>query len=489
MAEKMDEQEINRLLEQMRPYEEIGSPLAIYGFLLLLSLGVSVPLVLLSLLLPPAFAPFAGWSARLMGGPFLASLVLLILILAWLKHRVVGWIATGLALLGWLLWISPVLKSARFPPSTLLVPIIVALPVFLVGLYIVAGFLLPIDEKGGKRSQVFRVLVDYTFRQNRPCYVVTDEPREEDKIAKRIKGTPFNPCSVGPGFIICDCDHAVAVSDGITFKGVQGPGVIFTTFGDQPLRTLDLRPQLRAFTVHGLTQDGIEVKVGCFAPFQIDRGEREPQLGEPFPYDRRAAFKAVHKQEMEHPNTKEEEIKQRAWDELPIIIGRRVMQDILSHYRFDELYSPYDIESEPPRVRIAEEFVDRLTKELQPLGIRLIGGGISNLKPAKDEVLQQRVRSWQADWTRKVMLNQARSRADWLQRIERARAEAQTDLILALGERLAELDRPGAKVTPERIVPQFLRILEELAMRPTLRRYIPQDTAQNVRRLRETFEK
>jgi len=224
-----------------------------------------------------------------------------------------------------------------------------------------------------------------------------------------------------------------------------------------------------------------------FAPFQIDRSGQEVELGKPFPYRRGAAFKAVHAQKMEHSETGEEPVKQRRWDELPVLIGTRVMQDVLSRYRFDELYGPYEA-GEPPRVRIAKEFLDQLKKELQPLGIAVVGGGISNLLPANDEVLKQRVRSWQADWARQVMLKQAESRAEWLLRIERARAEAQTDLILALGRALADLERPGVEVTPEKIVPHFLRILEDLASRPMMRRFLPQGTSDDMRRLRESME-
>ena len=191
---------------------------------------------------------------------------------------------------------------------------------------------------------------------------------------------------------------------------------------------------------------------------------------------------------MEHFGERGKDAEKRGWDELPVLIGRRIMQEILSQYRFDELYDPYDNEDALPRVRIAAEFLERLGAELKPIGIHLVGGGISNLEPVDPEVLEQRVRSWQADWTRQVMLKQARSQTERLRRVEQARAEAQTELILAVGERLAELDRAGAQVSPERIVSQFLEILEQLALQPALRRYIPRDTARDVRRLRAPFE-
>ena len=487
----MAEENISRLLEQTTPDDE-GGPLSLLGPILLLLLLLTVPVLLVLSFLPPPFDVVAGWIVAFLVAVALAGLVPLLLVVLGLKSRWAWRITGALLVLGWFGWAFAMPKPDsvdRLAAGVAFAALVVAaVVVYFVGLYWVSGYLLPILEKGGRRREVFKLLQDYLARRNYPCYVITGERREEDRIVQRIKGNPFGQFNVGPGIIITDCDTAVAVSDGIKFKGVQGPGTVFTTFGDQPIRTLHLRPQLRTETPHGLTQDGIKVEVLFFAPFQIDRGGREPQLGKPFPYRKAAAFKAVHGQKMEHPPGGNEDTQQRGWDELPQIVGARVMQDVLSGYRFDELYGPYDIEGKPPRVPIAREFLDRLGRKLQPLGIQLVGGGISNLTPADPAVLEQRVRSWQAEWTRQVMVKQARSQAERLQRIEQARAEAQADLILTLGERLVELDRPGVGVKPEEILLQFLGMLEEMAMRPALRRFIPGDTVRDVRRMREPLE-
>jgi regulator of protease activity HflC (stomatin/prohibitin superfamily) len=313
-----------------------------------------------------------------------------------------------------------------------------------------------------------------------PFWVVTREPREEDKIEERGKGNALAMFAIGSGIIISDCDHAVAVSNGLQFKGAQGPGLSFTGFAERPMRTLDLRPQLRAFTVQGLTRDGIQVKVLAFTPFQIDRGEQQPRLGAPFPYRKSAAFRAVHAQMM--AVTGEPDHPQHAWDELPQLCGTRILQDILARYDFDDLYR-YDPGEEPPRVRIAREFRERLRAELEPFGIQLIGGGISNLLPIREEVLKERVRNWRAEWVRRILVQQAEGQRERLWRIEQARAEAQAHLILALGEQLAELDRPDTPVTPQKIVDQFLKILEEMTQQPMMRRYLPREIPEDLRRL------
>jgi len=401
-----------------------------------------------------------------------------------------------LLILLWLMWVIFIVPLPFFLKPTLLIGEFFLFGLaFLIGLFLLGGFLLPFpppDRSASRRERlrqrlkehwhVFKILLDVLAGQNYPFWVVTDEPREEDKIEQRGKGDalPTIP-PFGTGIIISGCTHAVAVSNGLQFRGAQGPGLSFTGFAERPMRTLDLRPQLRAFTVQGLTRDGIQVQVLAFTPFQIDRGDQLPRLGEPFPYRKSAAFRAVHAQMMALPGTPDP--SQRSWDELPQLYGARILQDILSQYDFDDLYR-YDPGQEPPRVRIAREFRERLKAALEPFGIQLIGGGISNLLPVKEhEVLKERVRNWRAEWVRRILVKQAEGQRERLWRIEQARAEAQAHLILALGEQLAELDRPGIPATPEKVLQQFLRILEEMTQQPLLRRYLPRETPEDLRRL------
>lgn len=487
-----DRDALKALSEGEPPKREEG-PLGLYSFMLFVAafLVLSPLLILLAALSLAAPPPaILSWIAALVATGVLAVMALLLLIWAWLKAERLGQVAALVLIVAWIAVMGYFFDAGREMAAvlTLLSCVGLAVALFLGGLHLVSGLLLPTAGPDDLRRPVFKFLLDWIQHLNYPCYVVTDEPREEDKIVRRIPGNPFTKFAGGPGFIISDCDHAVVVSDGVKFKGVQGPGVTSTTFADRPVRTIDLRPQLRTYTVQGLTQDGIRVQVLFFAPFQVDPAGRRPQLGQPLPYRRSAAFKAVHAQKLEHPGERGKDAEKRGWDELPVLIGRRIMQEILSQYRFDELYDPFDNEDALPRKRIAAEFLERLGAELKPIGIHLVGGGISNLEPVDAKVLEQRVRSWQADWTRQVMLKQARSQTERLRRVEQARAEAQTELILAVGERLAELDRAGAQVSPEQIVSQFLEILEQLALQPALRRYIPRDTARDVRRLRAPFE-
>ncbi|MFQ6101383.1 MAG: hypothetical protein ACE5OS_09140 [Anaerolineae bacterium] len=413
-----------------------------------------------------------------------------VLLVLWFLQPLQRLLAILLSCAWFLLWLLLIVGLQEYLAGVVLFLSLVASgAAFLPGLYIASGFLLPLPGKD-HRNKVFNFLRDYMQHLNFPVYVVVDELREEDRVEERVPGNPFGRFTTGPGFILTDCDYAVAVSEGIRFKGVQGPGVIFTGFADQVAQTIDLRPQLRAFHVEALTKDGIKIRVLTFTPCKIDARGRQPRLGEPLPYNKSAAHKAFLAQRVEHEGKGQipARMKQCTWDELSRMIAERILQNIISKYDFDDLYGPYQPGGEPPRTRIARIFCERLAAELEPLGIRLIGGGISDLEPADPQVYVKRARSWQAEWTRRITLRQAEGQAEWLRMVERARAEAQADLILRLGRQLEELSAERTELRPETALNLLVSILEGLMrQQPTLGQIVPGETLQALMGIREAI--
>jgi len=452
-------------------------PIGFYSLLLVSALiGLFTLHVPLTILLPrlnlTGFLPILNTLFATLYGWIFSGLGVCLLLYLWLKFKPVAVVVT-LAIA--ILWLAGLTRRMQGVGIVLLLSLVAGGAVLLLGLFVVSGFLLPLPDKS-HRGKVFNFLRDYMLHANFPAYVVVDELHEEDKVEKRVPGSSFNRFATGPGFILTDCDHAVAISAGIKFKGVQGPGVIFTGFGDQVMRTIDLRPQLRAFPVEALTKDGIKIRVLAFTPFKIDARGRQPRLGEPLPYNKGAAFRAVHAQKIEHEGS---EKKQCSWGDLPRMIAERTLQNIISEYNFDDLYGPYQPGGEPPRKAIAERFYEQAAAKLEPLGIQLIGGGISDLEPANPQVYVERVRSWQADWARKIMLRQAEGQAKWLRMVERARAEAQADLILNMGRQLEELSAARTELRPEIALNLLVSILDELMrQQPTLGQILPGQTLQ-----------
>lgn len=392
----------------------------------------------------------------------------------------------GLLSFGWLLlWgLLVILLRQYLAGLVLLSSLVTSGAIFLLGLYVASGSSLPLPGREHWRK-TYNFLRDYVLGVNYPAYVVVDGRRDEDKIEERLPGKRFSQLAAGPGFVISDCDHAVVISSGTKFKGVYGPGVTYTEYADRVSQTIDLRPQLRAFHVEALTRDGIKIRVLVFAPGKIDSRGRQPELGEPLPYNKGAAFKAVHAQRVEHESNR---TTRRMWDDLIRVTAERVLQDVISEYDFDDLYGPYQPGGEPPRKTIAKGLCEKVAEELEPLGIHLVGGGISDLQPADPQVYVKRVRSWQAEWKRKVMLKKAKGQAEWLRMVERARAEAQADLILSLGRQLEELSVARAEFHPETALTFLVTILDELMRgQPMLGQIVPGETLQALLAIRQAL--
>jgi regulator of protease activity HflC (stomatin/prohibitin superfamily) len=358
----------------------------------------------------------------------------------------------------------------------------------------VSRYLLPLRDPG-QRAQAFKSLLTFVLGTNFPYYVVKSNEWGLDKIEHqtRIGGSAFGALLAGPGVALSSCDHAPIVSDGVTFKGVKTPGVSFIGFADSVPQAVDLRTQLRAFFVEARTKDGIGVKVLAFAPFHIDCGIDIPRLGQPFPFRAQAAFKALHKAQLiEHTDKGQvpERMEAHLWDDLPRVIGTRVLRDIIAKYRFDDLCAPYKL-ADDPRDEIVKEFKNQLGNELQSCGIKLVGGGISNLLPAEKsrrQIFEQRIRSWQVHWVRHAMQLQAQGQRSRLRQIEKARAQAQVEVVQTLSDRLIRLQETETIISSEEIVKMFIDMINQVALRPLVRRLLPDGLTDSVQQMGQRVE-
>jgi hypothetical protein len=261
---------------------------------------------------------------------------------------------------------------------------------------------------------------------------------------------------------------------------------------ETPKQVIDLRPQLRVFPVEAWTKDGIAVEVTTFTPFQIGTGKEKPTPRAGYPYRASDVFKAIHAQPMAHQDSSQVpgNLKPLKWYDLPETVGERTVREIISRYEFDELYAPFELYEDPsldPRSQIAAELQKELERVLPELGLQRIGSGISNLMPVDKRTIEERIEAWKADWTRKIMTQQAASQSERLRTVEQARAQAQIDVILTISERMEQLRSTGDPVPMNEMVSYFIEILEKLARESRLRQFLPTGMDDVMRRARNAM--
>jgi hypothetical protein len=341
-----------------------------------------------------------------------------------------------------------------------------------------SGYILP-PQEGIRdwRQKAFRSLLTFTLGTNYPYYVIEDWKKQP--LEPRVDGNISSQFFAGPGIVITSCDHLVTIYSGIKFREVKTPGLTFTEQYDRVYAVVDLRPQLRACNVKAETKDGIPVTVFTFVPFRIDAGERQPKLGASYPFDERAVFRAVYEQPVEHHWRHDdqkraiiEELDKVDWDDLTPIIAPPIVKSVIVEYTCDELCAPGD-----PRVEIKKEIVTQLKEALEPLGIQMLGGGISNIVPAdKDEdgeskVIKQRIENWKADWKRKIDIELGKGEAEVARQLESVRTQAQIKVMRDVARILAD------EAVPEQVIAlRLIEAMEEMTSEKPVRRELPGET-------------
>ena len=403
----------------------------------------------------------------------LAGLVVCSLLLAWLKLRMLGAVLTLAALILWVLGMVRHLwdwSLAVYLLPVLLTPVIYAWGVRRASRRLVCA------SDGAERDRVLRFLRKYLWSPGLPGYLVGGVEYDEEPAVRLVPSTK-KPQKSGPTLVITGPDRTVALSHKLRFKNVPDPGLIIVESRERITQRIDLRPQCRSFTITARTQDGIQVRVRASVTFQLNAGRQEPKLGEHLPFRRSAAFQAlVRAQRVGHEEETPHGVTQHVWHDLPSIRAKHVLRDLVSNLDFDDLYRPHELEDRAPRQELGNALREQLGKILKSDGIQLIDLALGNFEPTNPRVYLKRARSWQTEWIRKMTVAEAEGQAERLQILERARADARTELILDLGRQLEDLSQSNTDLEADAVLEQFLEVLETLMARPQVKKALPQQT-------------
>jgi hypothetical protein len=267
-----------------------------------------------------------------------------------------------------------------------------------------------------------------------------------------------------------------------------GPGIDFIAPGERIVASLDLRRQSRGASAKALTRDGIECSAFISVTFGLDP-DPEPRAGAPsgrpperaernqpaYHFNSSSAFRAVYGVALGEKQSVD-------WTELPLIVAVERFRDALSEYKLDELFQPTK-----PNVYPFSTFQERvvsLVKEapvLRERGLIVYGVGVGSFSMPR-EVLNQRIRSWQARWQKATIQQEAAVESQSIRTESRWQADAQQMIFKDVQSLLGATDDPLAR---KALALMLMKALRRAAADPKHRQRLPAETIRTIESLGE----
>jgi hypothetical protein len=354
--------------------------------------------------------------------------------------------------------------------------------VYYCSLYVLAQNIMPTAAPENKQEkwEKFLILVSYTWGIQRPLYATGENAWSE--IETRIPGRDLVSIHI-PGLIWTRPHEVVGITSGMKFKGVDGPGLVFTKKQERPMQIMDLRSQVRSAEIDVVSKDGVGFRVLIFAEFRLDPEEwdqktyndlrpKNPILrgadkinhregSFPFSSLRLQAAISTTGSNANHDAT-------LYWDKWSLSVIESETRQIISQLNLDELWRPREDKKGINALdEIANKLMERSKIKLRTNGILLLAARVVNFRFPKvngktDRVSEQQISTWEAEWARKnsEILDKARAESERNQ-LE-ARAYAESVLLSSIAEGLKKTEDKNSSLPNFVISMRFLSALQDL---------------------------
>jgi hypothetical protein len=336
-------------------------------------------------------------------------------------------------------------------------------------------------EAKDERWKRFLIFASYAWGLQFPLMVATKHAWKAPET--RISGdfTWSYPISI-PGLVWTPAHQVVAISTGMQFKRVDGPGLVFTGQMERPDQVFDLRLQLRSNEIEVVSQDGIRFFAYIFTAFRLDpepwstetydqlrrmnpvlRGANRPDYTEgSFPYSKlrvQAALGATSSNLKENTTI--------YWDQWALKMVEDQARKILSQKKLNELWR---LDNNNNRFANAMDEIAREIREnteliLRAKGIFLVVARVVNFRfqsqEQMDDISKQQLATWgsELEEQRLKILSEGEADAELAQ--QEARAYAQALLLNSMAEALASARQQDGKLPPYIVAMRYLSSLQE----------------------------
>jgi regulator of protease activity HflC (stomatin/prohibitin superfamily) len=311
---------------------------------------------------------------------------------------------------------------------------------------------------------------------------------KDGDLEKKDKWATWMACQLGGplGLTVFD-GCALYLERGGRFSRVVGPGegAPFLEMNETIKYVVDLRPKVKTDNVHAWTKDGINITLTVRIECRIgDPRRKNSTAGLVFPFDPVAVRQAIERYALRWPKDQEDPEEftwvDAAWGQvsgiIPGYIGCRMLDDILIADRQNGQILSSDA---------IKKIHQKLNLETNKFGVT-----ITDLQIIKvvipEEVTIQHKQNWGAERQSVSMIIDGQAKAFSILSREKARADAQHDLILAIAE---GLEKNKSQNFIEPLLLSLSGVLDSSLNDPQLRAYMAKESLDTLEKLQTLLEK
>jgi SOS-response transcriptional repressor LexA/regulator of protease activity HflC (stomatin/prohibitin superfamily) len=316
--------------------------------------------------------------------------------------------------------------------TTNLVVLVVAFAVIIVTISLLAGrFVSVVYNLDGDREGI-GVLIRNLFGKSGfgPIMVASqgEISRGQDSVVMKVGG---------PGGVVTHNDTAVVLEERGKLTRVAGPGLPVLEPFEKIYDVIDLRPKRWVYSVNAMSKEGIPITWDVEVCYQIDDGGQPPTDDVPYPFSEKAVFRAATGK-WRRERGRVQDIDWEGW--IVISQAEGALRGMLARRHLDELVGLTEAESTAIREAIQQELTAILQEAAPKVGAKILEVNLHSLK-VKDEVTEQWIKAWQAQWQSWSTGELASKEAEHIHEHEKAKAEAHILALNTLAEALQKMDR------------------------------------------------
>jgi len=308
-------------------------------------------------------------------------------------------------------------------------------------------------------------------------------------IDKKDEWPAWSACNLGgPIMLIVFDGCALYLERGNRFSRVVGPGenVPFLEWYETIKYVVDLRPKLKTDKFDAWTKDGIKIKLEVQIECRIgDPSKNDPANSIVYPYDPIAVKKAVERYSLRWPNRQEGEPSEFTWIDAAWGQVTGIVPGYISSRTLDDLFMADRNSGQILSPSAMNEIFEKLNNATRGFGVFITGFQILKVD-MPEQVYEHQKEQWKTERQSIDTIMDGQTKASNIRSWEKARADAQRDLIISIADGLKK--NKGGQYA-ESLLLSLSGILDNSLKDPLMRAYLANETLETLEKIKTMLEK